>query len=188
MCCAASLSVFIQPTASWKYQIYWDLLWIHNIYNTNWKFLLYCMYATQHLCYTAHTSAQKNPCKKYDSTSQKDSGSSYHIKFSIPESKLCCYEIMTEHSYPLRLYAQCQLLQQKENRAVFYVDDDFLPSVLCKPVSGMGVFLSCHSSVTLLWRQLDWIQTCKDFSSVGRICLGSHWRTPRSLSFVWHII
>lgn len=146
--------------------------------------------ALLHVCYTAlmlHCTyvCPKNPCKKCDSTSQKDSGSSYRIKFSIPESKLCCYEIMTEHSYPLRLYAQCQLLQQKENRAIFYVDDDFLPSVLCKPVSGMGVFLSCHSSVTLLWRQLDWIQTCKDFSSFGRIYLGSHWRTPRLLSLCY---
>lgn len=88
--------------------------------------------------------------KKIFARNARDSGSSYCIKFSIPESKLCCYEIMTQHSYPLRLYSQCQLLQQKEDRAVFYVDDDFLPPVLCKPVSGMGAFLSCHSSVTLL--------------------------------------
>lgn len=59
----------------------------------------------------------KSPCKK-SKVPGRDSGSSCGLRQSTPESELCGYKILAEHSLPLRLYAQCQLLQQKDNRAV----------------------------------------------------------------------
>lgn len=110
LCCSCEC---IQPTASCKYQTSWDLLWIHNIDDTNWKFLLYCMYTTRHLL-LAKKSLQEI----------RSAGQGFWfwgLRQSTPESKVCGYKIMAEHSLPLRLYSQCQLLQQKDNKGVLWV-------------------------------------------------------------------
>lgn len=56
------------------------------------------------ICTTLYILLAKKSLQEMWLCSQRDSGSRYHIKFSIPETKLCCYEIMTDHRYLLRLY------------------------------------------------------------------------------------
>lgn len=62
----------------------------------------------------------KSPCKKSE-VPARDSGSSCGLRESTPDSKLCDYKIMAEHSLPFRLFSQCLLLQQKNNRAGLWI-------------------------------------------------------------------
>lgn len=174
-CAASACSVSLlhrgNPTFT---QIYYGYT-IHTTLIGNFCFtacMLHSIYTTLYIPLAKKSLQEMWLC------SQRDSGSSYHIKFSISETKLCCYEIMTEHRYLLRLYCSASCRSKRIIGLYFMQMMIFLPSVLCQAVSGMGAFLSCHSSVTLLWHQLDWIQTCKDFSSFGKMYLCSHWRTP----------
>lgn len=82
-------------------------------------------------------------------------------------------------------------LQQKESRAVFYVDDYFLPSVLCKPVYGsFSEFSFFHFFVVTPRRLNSNLQKFKfTWEDLFVLTLRDSIFPPRHLlSFVLHIL
>lgn len=119
----------------------------------------------------------KSPCKKCGGPCQRGSGFSYHIKHSIPESKLFWStdraQLAFETVFPVPAAAARKAEQSCNLYGLWF-------SAICIMYISFwnGSFCElpffCYSVVT----PLPWIQICKCFGSLGRTYQCWCWRTP----------